>query len=287
MGHAGQQVPRQPLPSARRALALVNIAIVDGPPPLCYLAIMVKILLALLLLSLPASAALFAQSFATRALVPISLGESRGAYGSEWEVSLFIHNLSGVMVRDQLCPGEGVVGIGAPHIVVPPLATVEELPGFRPRASFVCFEDALPSQLSFSLQVREVTGRGAATPVEIPVVLQEDFLTGTAAIAAVPLSSETRVSLRIYDLDRSRGNMFEIRIFDPSGSLLVHEMVAGTQIPPLPEMILLHDLGETYPALADAERVTIHIRSTIDDSPFWTFASATHNETQQFTIFTP
>lgn len=226
-----------------------------------------------------------ASDYATLALIPLPTGEISGAHGARWSTTLSVHNLASVPAHLQyLCPGQGTILVPFPPI--PPKTTFVESSQRPHKATWFCFVEEPPSSIAFSLRVWLLDA--SDFEVRVPVVLIEDFFTGTAALVDVPIDPSSRVTLRIYE-SADHGSSFQLRGFDREGNEVLDEIVSSDRATggKQPGYTEIRDLATQWPHLREHSIATLHVAPLVSGVRFWTFASVTDNDTNRFFIITP
>ena len=239
-------------------------------------------------------------------LLPVYLdGTVAGAHGSRWKSEFWIHNAGGESVQiapmdcgiNQICPA-----------VFPPTRTLvaaESLrnltANFRPpsanvgRLLYVSNHGA--KNVSTSLRLWDESRQNLDAGAEIPVVRQNEFLSGQARLVAVPLDGNFRLALRIYEMNLTQAK-FHVRVYEQFEGV-------GAQVP-MTQFDVDATTTETgtfrsTPAYGEYNRITdlllnpvprppllrVEISPLNQGSVFWAFIAVTNNETQRVSIVTP
>ena len=240
-------------------------------------------------------------------LLPVYLdGTVSGAHGSRWKTEFWIHNAGAESV--QVAPLECAFAQICPAVFPPTrtLVAAESLrnlsPFFRPPSSnvgrllYVSSNGA--ENVSTSLRLWDESRQTLDAGAEIPVVRQDEFLTGRQArLLSVPLDGNFRLALRIYEMNLTQAK-FHVRVY---------EQVEGTgaQVP-----ITQFDVDATTtetgtfrsaPAYGEYSRITDLLQNPVPRPPllrveitpltggsiYWAFIAVTNNETQRVSIVTP
>lgn len=254
-----------------------------------------------------------AQESVERVLVPIwNRNPVPGAFGSRWATEIAIVNAGSTPAQINGWDTQCFLGLCPPTPATPPGVTFKpnlavfttEVQGFflevdRPAAPFV----------HFSLRVRDLSRDSENWGTEIPVVRGAEFFADTPLqLLDIPLRSEFRHMLRIYDLDPRLGPArARIRVYetDANRKTPVDGSVPGPQ-----DVLLLEfqsdfryattgggtaqhpgymEVGDLHlrPELAGATTIRIAVDMLTSGHRFWAFAATTNNVTQKVTIVSP
>lgn len=235
-------------------------------------------------------------------LLPVYLdGTINGAFGSVWKTDFWLHNDApeGVMLAPWPCP---------PDLACPPvfpltrtLASGETLHNLDP---FFHAPNGNPSRMlylshgdvSMQLRVADTSRSTLNAGTDIPVIRENAMRHGLSQLMNVPLSSDFRVLLRVYDTTYTRSE-FAVRVYDQaqlgSGAAPVHSFTLSASTTQTNDFrteaayaefditgLLL--LEKTWPAA-----VRLEIEPLQSGSRYWAFASLTNNTTQLVTLSTP
>jgi hypothetical protein len=147
----------------------------------------------------------------------------------------------------------------------------------------------------WNLRVFDVSRADTTWGTEIPVISQNEALTGRAQLLDVPLLDGFRSSVRIYSLQEQGAVTAVVRVYsNETGERLARVPVtlsparplhtATSSFPAEPGFAYIPDLRE----LAGTDETSVRVEIAFPPGlKFWTFASVTHNETQHVTIVTP
>ena len=237
-------------------------------------------------------------------LLPIYLdGRINGAQGSQWQTDLWLRNTG--TTDATLAPWDCPAGQICPTIfpltrTLVPGESLHNLPAFfRPpianpsRLLYVSRSEA--SDVAFQLRFADVSRSTLNAGSELPVVREENLLTGTATLLNVPLDAKFRTLIRVYDvaLTESRFRAVVSALEQGTGGkiLLTRDLTATTtesgpfRLTPAYAQFSIDELLLTDQILPAAVR--IEITPLTAGSRFWTFASTTNNDTQFVTLVTP
>ena len=224
-----------------------------------------------------------------RLLVPIVANFVPGAFGSIW--------LSELVGRNDNDHDIFVSQFLHSNAFIPPKTTFQPSIYTNNGAAFVYHDHAAydaywPRPLAFSLRVRDVTRQADSWGTEVPLVRSEDAFIGRPVdLMNIPFEPETRITLRIYDLDGPTGGEVPVYIRSNDSDALLGSTVAAfdsgsyENMPLVPGLITLNVNALTGTAIA--QRVRIQVGEQGQQKRLWAMASVTDNETQQVTIITP
>ncbi|MHB0971569.1 MAG: hypothetical protein ACYC7A_02920 [Thermoanaerobaculia bacterium] len=249
-----------------------------------------------LLVMLPAMA--FGQGFEAfeRILLPIVVsGEPMpGAHGSLWMTFVAAHNAgtTAYMIK----PGRsGSADGGSWYIEAGASATFRPntLLDGQPVFLYVRAVDGANEFVHLQLRAQDLSRQALTWGTEIPVIREDDVLTGGAQLLAVPTDSRFRLALRVIDFDFVANRTVHYRIFNfASGALLAEGDIALTTAAAAeyreftPGWGGCLDLTGAFPQLRAAETVRIELTAQAGIR-YWAYVSVTNNETQHITLITP
>lgn len=225
-------------------------------------------------------------------LLPIYLdGRISGAQGSQWQTDLWLRNNGAAAAT--LAPWDCPAGQVCPAVfpLTRTLAAGESLHNlpafFRPptanpaRLLYISRSEA--DQVAAQLRFADVSRATLNAGTELPVVREDDLLTGATTLLNVPFESRFRVLLRVYDaaLTESR---FRVNVYAQeagTGNTVLHtrELNAASsdsgefRLTPAFAQFSLDELQLTPGALR------IEITPLTAGSRFWALASVTNNDT--------
>lgn len=240
-------------------------------------------------------------------LFPLMTREVDGAFGTVWWSELRIHNRG-----DQKVPfhqGAYFCGIQQCEDVIRPGETRRLEMGARPdgfQGQLAYVDQDLADEISFSYHTWVSVGGRKRAVSEIPVVTERDFLWEGTALPYVPVTTGTRINLRIYDAEPSSGNHVQLRIYPGelspgtgASSPLVDDVLPlhyyGTRVddgfwfPELPGYLQFDDLVGRYPQLAahDGIRIEVGPAGPQQGLALWFFATTTDNASNAVVHYTP
>ena len=213
----------------------------------------------------------------TKVLFPIAY-TTRGAFGSDWHSENNIQNDGLVrLVTDSTAP------------IAPNRKTT--LPEFNTnRGLVVGIAKEQLAEASFASHVRDVSRSALDAGTELRVVT-EDRTASEVQIVAVPLDSGYRYALRLYDIDSVDGRTVSVTATDTAGTRVGETTVTlrttifcsvAPCITGEPAFAAI-DLRDLVPAGSGPVDVTV----SSPGARLWAFISATNNDTQHVTAYTP
>ncbi len=225
-----------------------------------------------------------------RIVYPIAF-RGPGAHGSDWRTENVILNRGPIEVPTIPTlvtpiitpPGPEPLQAGQRRV----LDTVDRDGGllfFIPRG--------MDSWLSYSSHIFDRSRRATDAGTELRVV-HEKQAAAELSILNVPLTAESRQTLRIYDLDAIDGRevVIEVRVEGKTPVILTATLenrivcVTTPCYPHHPTYAVLNLDG--IPSVRNAGIADIVIRGRTKDALLWAFVSVTNNDTQHVTTFSP
>lgn len=223
-----------------------------------------------------------------RLLLPVFIeGEVNGAEGSRWVTELRGVHRGTDVARVTGDPAAEAGTVSGRTAFTPSVSTARQGAG---RFLYVAEEDI--NTVVLNLRARDVARQAENLGTEIPIVSAGQTFAGGAEIALVnvPLETQYRQKIRIYDFD-GRAQTVTVRIYgsDLSTPLITRQLalVAGDADRDYPAYPAQADLDlHLLPELSATGRVTVVV-DTPQGGRFWAFAAITNNETQLITTVTP
>ncbi|MEO8216628.1 MAG: hypothetical protein ABI718_06055 [Acidobacteriota bacterium] len=226
-------------------------------------------------------------------LIPVALENSPGAFGALWSSDFWIRNDGdqSVDVIQNVCYLlANPIGCTIPaktnvHRSALPIDSASKVPAALIYVSAEGAKDVL-----FSLRVRNVNRASLAGGTELPVVRENEFHTTPILFINVPMESNFRPMLRIYDVDAHELAEFRITVMpfsdgpvpDVADQRIVRiERSHFDDSPFVPGYAQISDL------LPLSERVSILVEPLTPGLRFWSFVSVTNNESQEITTIVP
>ena len=241
-----------------------------------------------------------------RVLIPTMIATPvAGAYGSQWATQLVVRNESDDGVAITPTPYGGTIATWAPYA---PHSSFQYTDRARnPNAGeFLYIGSPGIGKVTFNLRVHDTSRDSSTFGTTIPVVREKDVYSAKLQLLNIPVSSDFRSALRVYDWDSNTKTppVVRLRIYDMCGigpfdrdctnAPLVDttlELPNGGEEsytnPDHPGFAMIGDLANAFPQLAGQSRVRIDLDPVTADLRFWAFVSTAHNTTQQVTVVTP
>ena len=242
-----------------------------------------------------------------RILLPIALSPPiAGAHGSQWASELVIRNESDEGLVISTTPYAGTI---AAFALYPPHSTFGYGYDFvrNPNGGeFLYVGSPGIGKVTFNLRVHDISRDTSTFGTTIPVVREKNVYTGKLQLINIPISSDFRSALRVFDFDSNTKvpRVVRLRIYDMCGAGPFDRDCSDTPLvdttvslpnggeesytnPDHPGFAMIGDLATAFPQLAGQSRVRIDLDPVTADLRFWAFVSTTHNETQEVTVITP
>lgn len=214
-----------------------------------------------------------------RVLVPISISNVPGGYGSLWSTELWYRNN------------------GTVPVAIFPLRIADDVPTVG-RTTFLevfTFPADAPGQIlfanrpglddvQFDLRLFNRADRAGSWGTKLPVVRERQFAK-TVSLINIPVRPEFRSALRIYGLPEELvgADAVRISIYSADERLLVSTEVETKDWPRYAQVL---SLADSFPELRTVDTVRVHIES-LTETPIWAFVSVASNSTQHVSIITP
>lgn len=204
-----------------------------------------------------------------RVLFPIAFS-GRGAFGSDWRTENWIRNAGLIALP---------TGLGEP---VPPGGRFQIPVENASRGLIATIPRALLDTAAFSSRIRDVSRNHLNAGTELRVIT-EDMMRAELVIPNVKFDEHYRYTLRVYDID-SISRKVIVRMTLPGGG----EEIGATELTLLAE-------GAGTPGYAtvellnpgNASQVDLRITGLGAHPRLWAFVSATNNDTQLVTTYSP
>ena len=238
-----------------------------------------------------------AQAAESKLLLPILAPTPvAGAFGSLWTTQVTIVNVGAQSIRVsgllEPCPFECI------YPDLPPKTTTDfsryssrGVPG-----RFLWVDADRRGDIKMELRVRDLSRQLSTWGTEIPVIDEANASQQTVQLLAVPVDTEFRSLLRVYDFDPAPGHFVVVRVFvprvfkpySPNPDELLKEISLPLSVP---------DRTDEYPGYAQLNisglvdlssgNLRIEVAPTTTGLRFWAFVSVTNNNTQHVTLITP
>jgi hypothetical protein len=239
-------------------------------------------------------------------LLPVTVKDAPGAFGSRWSTELwmsldddklpgFVAPLFGDSACDPPCPlpggpapGTFLIGFFRTH--------PDETPG-----SLLYVAKDVIEKVHVSILLREDALGFNAPPLQIPVVRRSLASSGRLSLMNLPLQAASRQMLRVYSFDPAHPPAVRVRAFaDPDDQMFydatftlaatqrmydVHGETATLSLPIRPPALQLP--VPVAPAALHADRVRIEVTPLTGAQPLWAFVTITDNLTQNVTLRLP
>jgi hypothetical protein len=260
-----------------------------------------------------------------RVLAPVHLPSGApGAYGARWETTLWIRNdgdssMHVFPILNRSCTASFACGANArPYPSIERRETVFfiDVPGTvgdapAPEGMFFYVERGRLNQLAMQLH-----GGDATQPrrefTRLPLVPESDFFGDTRSIVSVPVRDDSRISLRVFQLDPSAAAAVRLRVYDaavisfsgPKPSRLLAETVLEFAQPARgcrswlncdeslfyhPGYIVIGDLIRQLPQIQSElgpYGIRIEIEPITPGLQYWPLVTVTENATNHITVYT-
>lgn len=241
-----------------------------------------------------------------RVLLPLYLEHTLpGAYGALWQSDFAIHNSSGRSYGIEWCsPADGsgcILDLWADEDLEPN-ETQTALPARYPKpenrtegAVVYLIPDGAPAAaegLSFQIRVRDLSRSAASAGTEVPVVRESAFRTATLNLLNVPVDRRYRVLFRLFEMNLDRAD-FAVRVFDQATNILLSDTRVTTSTSPQgtlrfrPGYVQITNLTPSLGIDSTPRQLRVEVEPLTAGSAFWSYVSATSNESQQVTLVTP
>ena len=251
-----------------------------------------------LLLVLLLSGSVFAQPIEfERVLLPISAPEIPGAFDSRWVTEHFGRN-DGDTPLQYWRDDDGTCGGHACLITVPPKTTFHPEPSRTKDRVWISVEKDKINQMFLSTMVRDIGKSIEPWGTEMPSVRESQFRDNKLQLLNVPGSTDFRKNLRVYmiaDLTHGSEATLAVRVYDMDAELTATSKQLGEKVFHLQTTKFENDLDylaisldNELPQLQTGQRIRVEVERTSGvPLKLWALLTATNNETQHVTIFTP
>lgn len=219
-----------------------------------------------------------------RLLVPISVSEVPGAYGSVWSTELWYRNNSSVPVA--VFPLE--ISDAVPTTKLTELLRVPHRPPNAP-GQFLFLSPPAGDQVQFDLKLLNSADPVGGWGTRLPVVRESEF-GRVISLINVPTASAYRCALRVYGLpeDVPAGEVLDVRIYSYKEKLLASvELPFDVVSPDVPVHAAMLSLGDSLSEIRQVDRVRVEVESRSGRAKIWAFVAAVSNATQNVSVITP
>lgn len=214
-----------------------------------------------------------------RLLLPVSVRNVPGAFGTVWSTELWYRNNSNRPVAVVPLAMSDYVPTMNRTVLLPVITSPNSDP-----SQIIYVERSGIGDVQFDLRVFNRSDPKSNWGTKLPVVREREFAEAISLIN-VPTGPDFRSALRIYALPDSS--------FAPETVLLEiygndERLLVSTELPfnGGPRYAAILSLGDAYPELRQAERVRVHVQST-SGRAIWAFVGVTSNSSQDLSIVTP
>lgn len=232
-------------------------------------------------------------------LIPVFFeGTVPGGFGSVWDAELRVFTAAW---------GWEPFGGGGCGVHFPVRAQVEPDTSFEPEPKG---QASNPGRLVYLLgpghkahefshwynsRIRDLSRRLETAGTELPVIIEDELLTQRTQLLNIPLRSEFRSTLRVYDPDGRGDGQVRLRLYDLESEgaalwegtlfLFVNKAPSHWNEDPQPGFAQITDLGVLVSA--PTQRLRVEIEPLTPGLRYWAFVSVTNNTTQHVTLVTP
>ena len=239
-----------------------------------------------------------------RYLVPVAFGRAtiEGAEGSRWQNKIWVRNdgLQRVVVS-QLNP-TCIVGCNGELTLayVDPKTSLDFDEPLRESPSnygiFLHVEKSHKKDIWISSHVHDVSRPDLNLGTEIPIVAEAETFSSRAVFQNVPIATEYRVLLRVYNFSGKSGDEILVKMFPvASNELLFQALVQlrglgyaeDPQFTPYPGYGEIMIGREIQPEIGSVDRLRVELESLTSGLKYWAMISVTSNQTHQITLITP
>lgn len=211
-----------------------------------------------------------------RVLLPVSVSDVPGAFGSQWTSELWVHvsGEDGAIIEPlRLTHLQPIRGTMRLHIWY-------RAPG-EPPGQFLTVEREANVNVHLNLRIREVVTQPDTWGTEIPVVWERDFYTEPITLLPLPLGTNFRGTLRVY---ATAPGAVRVTVKDTVTQVVYEERELTLN----PDREGAPAYGELSLAGLGSNDGTARVEITpVGDMHFWSFMSVTHNATQNVTTLVP
>jgi len=230
-------------------------------------------------------------------LLPIAFRpgvEVRGAFGTVWQGQVWLTNRSRGPINIQQwygCGSDDCLAFYPAAYAGLLTKPVDDLP--EPGALLTPTADDA-QLLTFSNRIFEVTRHAQPQGIEVPVVREGNFISGSTVLLGIPVAG-VRSALRVYDPRRVAGASFRIEAVAPDGTVLgatdlttMFSLFGPHQWDPIrPGFAAIYDLAAAFPGVTGLDYFHVRITPITQGVEFWAMVSVTDNDTQQVLIIAP
>lgn len=238
----------------------------------------------------------------TRILIPVFTTSLPGAFGSIWSTELWglLDSNSGYLfplfIEPLPLPSGDLPAPLRTHVLMRLYTTSSSFPG-----ALIYVDAAQSDRVHLALRLTH-EGSSPGQPVDLPIVREKDFLTGTSHLLAIPHRPGLRLTLRVYDLNIHPGASVDVKVFDAHTDLFGNDRMIGEAVLPFtyssetvragiqeftahPGAIQIN-LDQTFPGIT-SDLLRVEITPSPELMTHWAFITATDNATQEVVLVTP
>ena len=231
----------------------------------------------------------------TRILVPLTGDDVPGVGGALWRTETTMLVDAG-MTEPPLrrCSNQPTPPVCSPLTVGTPFNPRGSLiDSAHPNGQFIYVREADAAKIHINSRVFDVSRATETAGSEIPVVRGSLFTPTRVSLLGIPVASQYRHALRVYELD-AKGGRVRVRVYangetapraDGVHSLTV---VPGTMIPyatgPENPGYLQLDLGQLM-SMSGVQTLRVDVEPFDEGLRLWSFVSITNNDTHHVTTF--
>jgi hypothetical protein len=232
-----------------------------------------------------------------RVLIPLIGPDVHGVNGALWrtQVTGLIESDTPVDVRPGFCEFNLICPPFVQPLNTPFDVYGTSLAGFLGTGlgQFVYLREADEPKLHLNARVYDVSRTQETAGSEIPIVREHDFSTETISLLGIPVASQYRHTLRVYDFDGREGAQVAIRIYaneETTPRLSLTRSLTGSagtvtigDRPVFPATTQF-EIGQLL-SLAGIGTLRVDIEPLDDGLRLWSFVSVTNNDTHHVTTF--
>lgn len=151
--------------------------------------------------------------------------------------------------------------------------------------------------IHLSSRLLELSRRAQPNGIDVPIVREDQFLTGPSMFLGIPSDSQVRTRVRVYDPRRRRGSTVRVEVVDNHGNVIGETgLVPGddpaiTHQPfpayPYPGFAVIPDVASLFPQIDTVDRYHLRVTPLTPGLEYWAFVAVTDVETQHLLLITP
>lgn len=228
-------------------------------------------------------------------LIPIG-NVGPGALGSVWRTELWyasdsgfpntIPNLYGCQIT---CPPPPDARFGAQASVLLD----------HPNGSLLHVDRRVVEGMHFNLRAFDTSQSTRNFGTTVPVVRERDLESERLVLQSVPVDSNFRSTLRLFDADAKPNARLKVRFFAMGSPTVIAETTlplsasvardSEFSLPLQPGFAMIDNIVARFPEVGNIRsgRLLVEVTSETPGVRFWAFVSVTNNETQHVTVITP